>query len=172
MVRRAGCEDTQTDRGMIVITRIMVWLVSGRSSAASVMMRMGKVNWEAASFCIWVLILINSLELRVANKIWSLSISLFVCYNRSGLVGCIRIWWYNLRIVCRGSSCLLTPSDYPHSAHIGSIFPRLLSLTYSLSRLSLIHPPAAPMGVCTIMYIWHLLNFWDFRPTSSPLSTF
>ena len=52
MVRWAGFEDIQIDRGMIVITRIMVWLVSGRSSAASVMMRMGKVNWEAASSCI------------------------------------------------------------------------------------------------------------------------
>ena len=113
MVRWAGFEDTQTDRGMIVITRIMVWLVSGRSSAASVMMRMGKVNWEAASSCIWVLILINSHELRVAKKIWSLSI-----FNLSVTVGvgwwdASGIWWYNLRIVCRGSSCLLTPSDYP-----------------------------------------------------------
>ena len=48
----AGFQDTQTDLGMIVITRIMVWLVSGRSSAVAVMMRMGKVNVEAASSCI------------------------------------------------------------------------------------------------------------------------
>ena len=49
VVSWAGFEDTHTDCAMIVTTRIMVLMVSGKNSAAAVMMRMGKVNLQCKS---------------------------------------------------------------------------------------------------------------------------
>ena len=115
---------------MIGTTRIVVWLVSGKSTDAVFLQKIRSWFWRDCMMC-WREQ--KKLIGRLHPRYWCAHFGAFLWseggWERSGHltvfslllgrgVGWWEAWgncWYNLRIVFRVSLCLLTPSDCPYS---------------------------------------------------------